>query len=193
MILSGNQKLARHPRNHLKFCQTTLGREGGSKKNISGFQDVLCLMLLSKNLLFNTLGSQRKSKDGIHLFTINFVKLLYLIIWDARTNLIRFFWNLHHLYSTSYMNFLAFIFHHNSKTLRMDPQCNSGRGMGGWKKISPGFQAAVSLVLFSKNLLFKTLVPQITNDFVWKSKAGYGLTHHKFCQATLSHSFRCKD
>jgi len=40
------------------------------------------------------------------------------------------------------------------------------------EKTIPGFQEAVCLMLLSKNLLFRTLGSQITNDFVWKSKAG---------------------
>jgi len=57
--------------------------------------------------------------------------------------------------------------------------------MGGQcrlKKNIPGFQAAVSLMLLSKNLLFSTLGSQITNDFVWKSKAGNPFIHLKFYQ-----------
>jgi len=47
---------------------------------------VVSLMLLGKNMLLSTLGSQItkdfvwKSKAAIHSFTFNFVKLLYLII-----------------------------------------------------------------------------------------------------------------
>jgi len=73
------------------------------RKNIPRLQYAVSLMLLSKNLLFSTLGSQImsdfvwKAQAKYHSFTSNFVKLLYLIIWDARTNLIRFYWNLHHL------------------------------------------------------------------------------------------------
>jgi len=33
-----------------------------------------------------------------------------------------------------------------------------------------GTQAAVSLMLLSKNLLFSTLIYQITNDFIWKAQ-----------------------
>jgi len=77
--------------------------ESRLKKNIPGFQTAP-LMLLNKNLLFSTLGFQIthdfvwKSQARYHSFTLNFVKLLYLIIWDVRTNLIRFYWNLHYLF-----------------------------------------------------------------------------------------------
>jgi len=56
------------------------------EKNIPRTQAAVSLMLLSKNLLFSTLGSQItkdfvwKSKAAIHSFTFNFVKLLHLII-----------------------------------------------------------------------------------------------------------------
>jgi len=56
------------------------------QKNIIGCQAAVTLMLLSKNLLLSTLGSQIKkdfvwkSKAAIHSFTFNYVKLLYLII-----------------------------------------------------------------------------------------------------------------
>jgi len=36
-----------------------VGVEGGLKKNIPGYQGAVSLMLLSKNMLFVTLGSQR--------------------------------------------------------------------------------------------------------------------------------------
>jgi len=49
------------------------------------------------------------------------------------------------------------------------------------------------MMLLSKKLLFSTLVSQITNDFVWKSKAGNLLIYLNFCLATLSHNLRCKD
>jgi len=39
------------------------------------------------------------------------------------------------------------------------------------KKTIPELQAKVSLMLLSKNLLFSTLIYQITNDFVWKAQA----------------------
>jgi len=42
-------------------------------------------------------------------------------------------------------------------------------------------------MLLRKNLLFSTLVSQVKNDFVGKSKAGNLLSQLKFCQATLSH------
>jgi len=45
--------------------------------------------------------------------------------------------------------------------------------MAGLCKVAkniPGLQAAVSLMLLRKNLLFSTLGFQITKDFVWKSK-----------------------
>jgi len=38
-------------------------------------------------------------------------------------------------------------------------------------KTIPGMQAAVSLMLLSKNLLLSTLGSQITHDFVWKAQA----------------------
>jgi len=66
------------------------------EKNILGTQAAVSLMLLSKNLLFSTLGSQItkdfvwKLKAAIQSFTLNFVKLHYLIFEDARTNLIIF-------------------------------------------------------------------------------------------------------
>jgi len=74
--------------------------------------------MLSKNLLFSTLGSQItkdfvwKSKAAIRSFTFNFVKLLYLIILDARTNLIRFYWNLHHIEHLIWIS-EQFLVHHN--------------------------------------------------------------------------------
>jgi len=55
-------------------------------KNIQGFQAAVSLMLLSKNLLFSTLGSQitkdfvLKAQVKHTSFTLNFVTLLYLII-----------------------------------------------------------------------------------------------------------------
>jgi len=67
--------------------------------------------------------------------------------------------------------------------------------MGGQcrlKKNIPRFQAVVSLMLLSKNLLFSTLGSQITNDFVWKSKAGHPFIYLKFCPAILTHNLICK-
>jgi len=55
-----------------------------------------------------------------------------------------------------------------------------------------GSQAAVSLMVLSKNLLFSPLGFQISNDFDWKSKVGNPLIHFKFSQATLSHILRSK-
>jgi len=47
----------------------TLRSNNGSavkvEKNILGFKDAVCLMLLSKNLLFITLGSQRNMYKGM--------------------------------------------------------------------------------------------------------------------------------
>jgi len=37
-------------------------------------------------------------------------------------------------------------------------------------KTKPELQAAVSLMMLSKNLLFSTLIFQKTNDFVWKAQ-----------------------
>jgi len=54
-------------------------------KTIAGLQAAISLMMLSKNVLLSTLGSQItkdfvwKSKAAIHSFTFNFVKLLRLI------------------------------------------------------------------------------------------------------------------
>jgi len=45
-------------------------------------------------------------------------------------------------------------------------------GEGRLKKHTPGFEVAVCLMMLSKNLLFKTLGFQITNDFVWNSLTG---------------------
>jgi len=73
-------------------------------KTIPGLQAAVSLMMLDKNLLFITLGSQItfdfvwKTQARLHSFTLNFVKLLYRIICDTMTNLIRFYWNLHHLF-----------------------------------------------------------------------------------------------
>jgi len=56
------------------------------KKNILGNKAAVSLMMLNKNLLYSTLGFQItkdfvwKSKAAIDTFTLNFVKLLYLII-----------------------------------------------------------------------------------------------------------------
>jgi len=44
-------------------------------------------------------------------------------------------------------------------------------GLCKLKKNVPGTQAAVSLMVLSKNLLISTLGSHITKDFVWKSKA----------------------
>jgi len=55
------------------------------------------------------------------------------------------------------------------------------------------FKDAVSLMLLSKKLLFSTHGSQITNDFVWKSKAGNLFIYLNFCQATLSYNLRCKE
>jgi len=38
-------------------------------------------------------------------------------------------------------------------------------------KTIPELQPAVSLMMLNKNLLFSTLIFQITNDFVWKAQA----------------------
>jgi len=61
------------------------------KKHITGFQ----ADGVKKKLLFQyTWFSNNKGFClEIHSFTLNFVKLFYLIIWDATTNLIRFYWN----------------------------------------------------------------------------------------------------
>jgi len=56
------------------------------EKNIPGLQAEVSLMLLSKNLLLITVGFQItndfvwKAQAKYHSFTLNFVKLLYLII-----------------------------------------------------------------------------------------------------------------
>jgi len=50
-------------------------------------------------------------------------------------------------------------------------------GLCKLKKNILGTQAAVSLMVLSKNLLFSTLGSQITKDFVWKSKDGNPLIH----------------
>jgi len=68
---------------------------------------------------------------------------------------------------------------------------SNGRALQVEKNI-PGLQAAVSLIVLSKNLLFSPLGSQITIDFVWKLKAENPLIHLKFCEATLSHNLRCK-
>jgi len=55
------------------------------EKNVLGSKAAVTLMVLSKNLLLSTLGSQItkdfvwKLKAAIQSFTLNFVKLLYLI------------------------------------------------------------------------------------------------------------------
>jgi len=80
-----------------------IGRQSWLEKHIPS-KDAAPLMLLSRNLLFSTLGFQItndfvwKSQTGKAAHSSKFVKLLYLIIWDARTNLIRFYWNLHYLF-----------------------------------------------------------------------------------------------
>jgi len=61
---------------------------------------------------------------------------------------------------------------------------------GGLKKNFPGFQDELSMMLLSKSLLFSSLGSQITNDFVWKSKAGNPLIHFNFCQSTSTHDLR---
>jgi len=56
------------------------------KKNVLGTKAAVSLMMLNKNLLYSTQGSQIikdfvwKSKAAVHSFTLNFVRLLYLII-----------------------------------------------------------------------------------------------------------------
>jgi len=146
------------------------------EKNVLGTQAAVSLMVLSKNLLLSTLGSQIakdfvwKSKVAIHSFTFNFVKLLYLIIWEARTNLIIFFWNLHHIEHLAWISeqFLPI-------TIFKNPQGWFPGQIMLWlcklKKNILGSQAAVSLTMSNKNLLFSTLAFQITIEFVWKSKA----------------------
>jgi len=60
-------------------------------------------------------------------------------------------------------------------------------------KTIPGLQAAISLIMLNKNLLFSTLGSQITKDFVIKSKACNLLIYLNFDQATLNHILRCYD
>jgi len=78
----------------------------------------------------------------------------------------------------------------NLETLNM--WSNNRRAVQIEKNITK-FQAAVSLIMWSKNLLFSLLSYQISNDFVSKSKAGNPLIHLNFCQATLTHNLRWKD
>jgi len=150
-------------------------------------------MVLSKNLLFSTLGSQItmdfvwKLKAAIHSFTLNFVKLLYPIIWEARTNLIRFYWNLHHIEHLTWISEQFFVHHNFPRSSGWIKRSNNGRALHVEKNI-PGLQAEVSLMMLSKNLLFNTLGFQITNDFVRKSNAGNLLIYLNFCQATLNHN-----
>jgi len=106
----------------------------------------------------------------IHSFTFNFVKLLHLIIWEAKTNLIIFYWNLHHIEQLSWISEQIFVHHNIPRSSGGIPRSNNGRAMQVEKNIL-GTQAAVSLMLLSKNLLLSTLGSQITKNFVWKSKA----------------------
>jgi len=85
---------------------------------------------------------------------------------------------------------LVVAFHNIPKFSGWIPRSNNGRALQVEKSIL-GFQAAVSLMLLSKNLLFSSLGSQITVDFVWKSKAGNPLIHPNFFQSTLSHNLRC--
>jgi len=145
-------------------------------KTIPGLQAAISMVMKNKNLLFITLGSQItidfvwKTQARFHSFTLNFVNLLYCIICDARTNLIIFYWNLYHLVHLTWFSEQFFV-HHTTK----------GPQGGFWGHIMEelfrlkenilGTQAAVSLMVLGKNLLFSTLGSQITKDFVWKSKA----------------------
>jgi len=53
------------------------------------------------------------------------------------------------------------------RSSRGTPRLNNGRALHVEKNIL-GFQAAVSLKLLCKNLLFSTLGSQIINNFVWR-------------------------
>jgi len=150
-------------------------------------QAAVSLMLLNKNLLISTLGSQItndfvwKAQSRFHSFTLCFVKVLYLIIWDAMTNLIWFYWNLHHLFH------LTWIFVKLLYLIIWDWNWDTK------DQIWIGFQDAVSMMLLSKKLLFSTISSQIMNDFVWKYITWNLLINLKLCKTTLSHNLRCKD
>jgi len=59
-------------------------------------------------------------------------------------------------------------------------------------KTIPELQAAISLMMLNKNLLFITIGSLTTIDFVWKTQARFH-SFTFFCQGTLSHILRCKD
>jgi len=109
-------------------------------KNIQGFQAAVSLMLLSKNLLFSTLGSQitkdfvLKAQVKHTSFTLNFVTLLYLIIWDAMTNLIIFYRNLHHIEYLTWISEQFFVHHNNPRSSGWIPRSNNGRALQVAKK-----------------------------------------------------------
>jgi len=132
------------------------------EKNILGTQAAVSLMLLGKNLLLSTLGSQItkdfvwKSKAAIHSFTFNFAKLLYLILWEARANLIIFYRNLHHMKHLSWISQQFFVHHNISRSSGWIRRSNNCSAMQVEKNIL-GTQAAVSLMVLSKNLFFMKL------------------------------------
>jgi len=86
--------------------------------------------------------------------------------WDAKTNLIRFYWNLHHILNLVWIIWQFFVHHNITRSSGWIPRSNNGSALQVENNIL-GCQAAVSLMLLSKNLLFSTLGSQITKDFVW--------------------------
>jgi len=108
------------------------------------------------------------------------------LVWSDFIGICTLSSTLHELFSNILFNIIP-------RSSGWTPRSNNGKALQVEKNI-PGLQAAVSLMLLSKNLLFSTLSSQITNDFVWKSHARYhSLIHFKFCQPTLSHNLSCND
>jgi len=117
-------------------------------------------MLLSKKPLFSTLGFQItkdfvwESKAG-GTSTLNCVWQLYLITWNERTNLIRFYWNLNHLVPN--MKYLANFYPVQFQDPQGGPRDQIMEGQCRLKKTIKGFQSAVFLMFICKNKLFMTL------------------------------------
>jgi len=106
----------------------------------------------------------------IHSIMLNFVKLLYLIFWDARTNLIRFYWNLHRIEHLTWISKQFFVHHNIPKSSEWIPRSNNGRALQVEKKCPRDSGCSVPDGVKQKSFL-STLGSQITKDFVWKSKA----------------------
>jgi len=108
---------------------------------------------------------------------------------DARTNLTRFYRNLHHLFLLRWLIKQSFV-HYNSNTLRVDPEIKILAGLLQVEKNIIGFKDEVYLMLLSKNLLFLTLGSQ---TIMYKSKLGkLGLLTMALCTLSSNISARQK-